>query len=123
MRDFSIAWGSGDAEGAASAYAEDVEWTNAFGDVSRGSEALERKFEQLFTDVDADASEGEETNYQPVSMRFVGSDVAIVHGVTTSRRGSGVDGSDERRVHLTFVMAKQGGEWRIVHQVIMDART
>jgi hypothetical protein len=28
----------------------------------------------------------------------------------------------ERRVHNTFVLAKEEGTWRIVHQMIMDAR-
>lgn len=122
MRDFSIAWGRGDAAGAAAAYASDVEWTNAFGEVIRGSGELQRKLARLFTEDEAAVATGEETSYRPLSLRYIGDDAAIVHGVTTSMRGGAADGSAARRVHLTFVLAKRAGTWKIVHQVIMDAR-
>lgn len=59
---------------------------------------------------------------QPVSLRYVGDEVAILHGVTMSTRGEARSGTGERRVHTTTVLAKEDGAWRIVHQMIMDAR-
>ncbi|HEU0223803.1 MAG TPA: SgcJ/EcaC family oxidoreductase [Steroidobacteraceae bacterium] len=122
MRQFSEARQSGDAERAAAFFAEDVEWTNAFGDVVRGSDNLQKFLGWLFSQDEEGTTEGEATQYRPLSTRYIGDDVAVLHGMTLSTRGEARSGEGPRRVHLTFVLAKQHEEWRIVHQMIMDAR-
>lgn len=49
---FSEAWGRGDAAAVASYYADDAEWTNAFGDVVRGSADLRAFLTWLFAQDD-----------------------------------------------------------------------
>lgn len=122
MRQFSEARQAGDAERAAAFFAEDVEWTNAFGSVVRGSDNLQKFLGWLFSHDEEGTREGEATEYRRVSTRYIGDDVAVVHGMTTSTRGEARSGAGPRRVHLTFVLAKQHEAWRIVYQMIMDAR-
>ena len=58
-----------------------------------------------------------------VSSRYLGTDAAVVHAYTESDWGVNRDGSDLRRVHITYVLEKQNdGQWLIAHQMIMDAR-
>jgi uncharacterized protein (TIGR02246 family) len=121
-RGFSEAWGSGDAVAVASYYADDAEWTNAFGDVVRGSADLQAFLTWLFSQDDEASSAGEKSNSRGISMRYLGGDVAVSHGQTTSTRGEARGGEGNRQVHVTFVWAKVDGEWKIVHQMIMDAR-
>lgn len=122
MQQFGEAWGRGDAEAVAAHYADDAEWTNAFGDVVRGADSLQVFLTELFSQDSDTTATGETMNYRPLSMRYLGDDVAIVHGVTTSTRGEARGGEGERRVHITYVYAREEGAWQIVHQMIMDAR-
>lgn len=122
MLQFAAAWGSGDAEAVVACYADDAEWTNAFGDVVRGSAELEGFLTRMFAEDEDEISAEEQTNARSISLRFLGDDVAVVHGVTISTRGNARSDMSERRVHTTFVAAKEGGTWQIVHQMIMDAR-
>lgn len=116
------AWGSSDPTGVAEVYAADAEWTNAFGVVVRGREALGDYLGWLFAQDSDTISAAESASYRRVSLRYVGKDVAIVHGVTRSNRSGARSGEGERRVHNTYVLAKKGDDWRIVHHMIMDAR-
>lgn len=120
-RGFSQAWARGDAEAVASYYAMDAEWTNAFGDIVRGPADLRTFLTWLFSQND-EASAGEMTNTRGISLRFLAGDVAVVHGQTTSTRGQARGGEGIRHNHVTFVWAVVNREWKIVHQMIMDAR-
>lgn len=122
MRQFSEARQGGDAARTAAFFADDVEWTNAFGDVVRGSDNLQKFLDWLFSQDEKGTTEGEAMKYRPVSIRYLGDDVAVLHGMTLSTRGEARSGEGPRRVHLTFVLAKQNEKWRIVYQMIMDAR-
>ena len=117
-----VAWGSGDASALASIYSEDAEWMNAFGQVRRGSEAIEAYLGDLFEDQDEEMAEFEEQSGSAISLRFIGDDVAIFHGVTRSTRMGALEGAEERRVHNTQVLEKRGDTWMIVHDHISDAR-
>jgi uncharacterized protein (TIGR02246 family) len=122
MGKFSKARASVDAETVASCFAEDVEWTNAFGDVVRGRDNLQKFLERLFSEDDMGTTEGESLGYKPISTRYLGEDVAILHGVTMSTRGASRSGEGIRYVHISFVLEKKNGEWLITYQMIMDAR-
>lgn len=122
MRAFGQARGTNDAKGAAAAFSNDVEWTNAFGDVVRGSDNLEKFLTWLFAGDELGTTQGEGSNYKPISIRYLGDDAAVIHGMTQSTRGPARSGEGPRRVHLTWVVAKENDQWRIVHQQITDAR-
>ena len=116
------AWGQGDATTLASFYSEDAEWMNAFGQIRRGSEAIEDYLGDLFEDQDEEMAEFEEQSGAAISLRYIGDDVAIFHAVTRSTRMGALEGAEERRVHSTQVLEKRGDEWVIVHEHISDAR-
>lgn len=122
MRQFGQARGANDAKGAAAAFAEDAEFTNAFGDVVRGSDNVEKFLTWLFAGDEPGTTQGEGASYRPLSIRYLGDDAAVIHGMTQSTRGEARSGEGARRVHLTWVVAKEDDEWRIVHQQITDAR-
>jgi uncharacterized protein (TIGR02246 family) len=115
-------WAEGNASQVADVYADDADWMNAFGDVRRGREAIKEYLTGLFSFDEADMGESEQANGRMISMRYVGDDVVILHSMTTSVRAGALEGADHRQVHSTSVLAKQNGEWRIVHEHISDAR-
>lgn len=133
MRRFGQAWGTQDVDGAVKAYTEDAEWINAFADVYRGHEALRGQFAWLFERFESGRDEpaGEAKDEAPrpalirgpLSLRYIGDDAAVIHSYTESDWGVNRDGSELRRVHITYVLEKHpDGEWLIAHQMIMDAR-
>jgi len=141
MGRFSRAWGNQDVDGALAAYADDAEWTNAFGDVRRGHAEMRAQFADLFERFESgpepsgederpagSESDAEEVGAEPtmkrgpISLRYIGSDAAVLHYYVESDWGVNRDGSGVRRVYMTYVLEKREGEWLIVHHMIMDAR-
>lgn len=123
LRKFGQAWGSGDAEAAVSTYADNIEWTNAFGVIVKGTDNLKKYFNWLFSrDKEKSGGSSESNNSKLISLRYLGDDVAIYHGITLSDRGQSRSGHGQRRNHVTFVLEKKDGKWKIAHQMIMDER-
>jgi uncharacterized protein (TIGR02246 family) len=122
MRASGQGWAEGDAAVVAEAYSNDAEWMNAFGDVRRGPEAIERYLSGLFEDDDDGMGESEQANGRMISLRYLGDDVAIFHFMTISTRAGALEGADHRQVHTTSILAKANGQWRIVHEHTSDAR-
>ncbi|MEM1381720.1 MAG: SgcJ/EcaC family oxidoreductase [Pseudomonadota bacterium] len=116
------AWAEGDAKMFAKGYADDAEWMNAFGQIRRSASSIEAYLTELFAEAPDGLGEDEAANFVPISMRYVGDNVAIVHFATTSVRAGVLPGADERRVHTTVVMEKRDDGWTIVHEHISDAR-
>ena len=122
LDDYIRAWAAEDVDGLLDAYTDDVEWTNAYGVVLRGKDALAGFLGEMFAVFDATVAAQEAERRQRLSVRFLGDDTAVVHSVTDSERIESRDGDGARRVHVTYVLQKRDGEWRIAHQMIMDAR-
>lgn len=131
MSNYSAAWTRQDVDAVVAVYAEDAEWVNAFGMVYRGHNELRERFKQLFQRFPAPpsakaAKEAASNQDGPppgrVSLRYIGSNAAVVHTFTESRWAGGRDGTDVRRVLVTFVLQKHAGTWKIAHQMIMDVR-
>lgn len=122
MQRLGQAWGSGDADAVAALYAEDAEWTNAFGNVIRSPAELRAFLASMFSQDAPGTSASELSSYRPLSLRYVGDNVAIVHGVVTSTREDARSGEGLRRVHNTYVLTNESGDWQIIHHIIMDAR-
>lgn len=60
---------------------------------------------------------------QPISLRYLGDDVAVFHGFTNGQRGKSVLKDKKLRpTHFLFVMHKQDGQWLFLHKMISDAR-
>jgi len=78
---------------------------------------------RLFPALDASATTEEVETIQPISLRYIGDDVAVIHMYTDSQQSAATDGGeDTRRVHFHLVLEYKAGAWKIVHTAIMDAR-
>ena len=121
---FQTAWSQQDTPAVMKLYAKDIEWINAYARMFRGHKELSQFLDNvLFVHFAASVSQGEVNNMQPISLRYLGDDVAIFHGFTDGLRGKSVlKGKKFRRTHFHFVMHKQEGKWLFVHKTISDAR-
>jgi uncharacterized protein (TIGR02246 family) len=123
MTRLGLATRAGNAADAVTAYAEDAEWTNAFGRVKRDRSELEAFFrDELFSN--RVGIPGRVVNDRVISFRFVGKDVAILHSYNESEGQVSPRGQPMgyRRTHHHFVLGKRAEGWRIVHHVVMDQR-
>ena len=131
MEKLGEGWRTGDAGLVASCYAADAEWTNAFGNVEHGRENIQKYHQWFFkefnlgnanTDAENDPAEDKDKfEGRGISIRYLGDDVAVSHGLTFTAMGKAA-GKELRKIHTTYVLAKQDGKWEIVHQMIMDER-
>ena len=122
LASYDLAWGSEDVEGLIDLYSADAEWTNAYGVVLRGHDALREFLTEMFERFDAAMASTEAENKTYLSTRHLSGTVAVVHAVTESGRTPNRDGAGLRRIHVTYVVEKLGSDWKIAHQMIMDAR-
>ncbi len=114
-------WAERDAELAVSDYAENVDWTNAFGDRFVGKAAFLKGLMNIFG-LDFVMS-GESTDNEFADITFIKPDVAIVRSklVRAGQRTS--DGSlmPDRHINHLRVLKKNDGEWLIVSHLISQA--
>jgi uncharacterized protein (TIGR02246 family) len=126
MNRFGAAWSRGDARTVALAYAEDAEWTNAFGRVKADRLALENFLRtELFVDSTIAGTPGRSVQSRPISFRFLNENTVIIHMYSElegQRSAKGLD-MGYRRTHHTYVLGRLEEGWRIVHHMIMDQRT
>ena len=123
MTRYVSAWRSGNAAAAAAAFAEDAEWTNAFGRVKRDrAELLAFLRDELFGG--QTGTPGRPLAERMISFRYLGADAAILHTYGESEGQLSPRGTPMgyRRIHNTIVLARRPEGWRIVHQMIMDQR-
>lgn len=121
---FREAWSAQDVDALMALHAEDVEWINAYARMFQSATDLERFLaDRMFPNFDPAVARQEMENMKVVSIRYVGDDVAIIHAYTDGNRGpSRNDGETVRRTHMHMVLEHRPEGWRIVHEVIMDAR-
>lgn len=124
LANFKKAWGEQDTAALMTLYADDIEWINAYARMFRGHEHLSLFLENvLFPRFHESVSKKEIANMKPISLRYLGGDVAVFHGYTDGNRGkSTIKGRKYRRTHFHFVMHKREGQWLFVHKTISDAR-
>ena len=121
LQSWSEGWRTKDAQLACSDYADDADWTNAFGMTERGREAICRRLTEVFALPFVTAATSDVVSQD---VRFLGPDVAVV--VTKVRRegqktpaGEALGPRDTRHQR---VLSRAGGKWRIVSHLIADAR-
>lgn len=121
---FKAAWGAGDADALMALHAEDVEWINAFARMFQGKPALSAFIrERLFPQFGPEVARQEAEAMTLISVRYLGDDAAVLHFYLDSPRGpSRIEGQTLRRTHIHLVAARGAEGWRVVHEVIMDAR-
>lgn len=104
-------------------YADDADWTNAFGTTRKGSGEIVSYLESLYADEHFAA--GKPTGPPQASIRFVADDVAVVK-TYIEREGQQTAAGGQlglRRNHSLKVLQRQAGDrWVIVSEIYMDAR-
>jgi uncharacterized protein (TIGR02246 family) len=111
-----------DASGLDDVYAQDADWTNAFGTTKHGRDEIVSYLELLFADEHFGA--GRLVGPPQVSIRFLGDDVAVVKTYIEREGQQSVEGAELpiRRNHSLKVLERQDGRWLIVSEIYMDAR-
>lgn len=117
------AFAARDAEAMRGIYAEDADWTNAFGRSLSGRDAIVAYLGELFAD--PNFSDGEMLGEPQVSVRSVGDDAVAVKIYTRIKGQKTVDGDTlpVRHNHSLKLIGRQDdGSWKIVSEMYMDAR-
>lgn len=121
LESWNAGWAERDAELAVQDYADDIDWTNAFGDRHQGKDALLEALTFIFGLDFVMAGESEGNEYQEV--RFLSEDIALIRSKLT-RTGqqfrSGEVRPDRVIDHLR-VLERRNGEWVIVSHLISQA--
>ena len=102
-------------------YADDADWTNAFGRTKKGRGEIEKYLTDLFK---TPGIRSRTTTPSTVDIRFVRPDVAVVTSsreTTGQRTASGAEYST-RETHDLRVMANQNGRWVVIAHLIMDEK-
>lgn len=121
VESWTVAWESGDWRLATEHYAEDADWTNAFGVTCKSRRELETALAHIFSLPYVMAGRDEVVGHE---IRRVGRDVVLVK-TRVDRSGqltpSGEPLGTRHTTHLR-VFARNNAGWRIVSHLISDAR-
>ena len=115
-------WAESDVELAISDYAEDADWTNAFGDRFEGKAALREGLTFIFN-LDF-VMAGDSADNEFTDLRFLSEDIAIVRSklVRTGQQFSNGEAMPDRQINHLRVYEKRDGRWYIVSHLISQAR-
>lgn len=116
IRDIEARWEAGwnrhDVAAMAATYAPDADAINLAGEWFKGRDAFEKSLEELHSG----KTKGSVWQTGETNIRFLTPEIAIVHVYVNSHGDTNPDGSPmaPRRVILTRVEMKRGGQWLIV---------
>lgn len=126
VQDEIAAWNRGDAVAYSRHFAADGTFTNITGQFFVGYDAFLKQHEVIF------AGRFKQTTLQQdvVSLKFVRPDVAVVEVLTSVAGvaagqlapGTAADPSGRLRTRLLQVVAKQGGDWKVVAYHNVDVK-
>ncbi len=114
-------WAKRDASLAVQDYAEDADWTNAFGDRFQGRDALKKGLEFIFS-LDF-VMAGDSAGNEFADVTFLTPDVAMIRSklVRTGQLTSAGDKMPDRHIHHLRVLQRRDGKWQIVSHLISQA--
>lgn len=115
-------WAQRDVDLAVQDYADDTDWTNAFGDRFQGKQALRDGLEFVFG-LDFVMS-GDSAGNAFEDVTFLGPDVAMVRSqlVRSGQETSTGEAMPDRHINHLRVFQKRDERWLIVSHLISDAR-
>lgn len=122
MESWNEGWRTADASLAVRDYAEDVDWTNAFGDRFQGKRALEDGLAYIFSLDFVMAGTSDESEFKDVTM--VSDSVALIRSQLV-RRGQKTQSGEfmaDRVVNHLRVVVKRDGKWVIKSHLISQAQ-
>ena len=122
FKSWNRGWTEADADLAVQDYAEDTDWTNAFGDRFEGKTALRDGLAYIFSlgFVMAGDSAGNEYN----DVTFLSPDVAMVRSklVRSGQQTSTGEVMPDRHINHLRVYQKRDGRWLVVSHLISQAK-
>ena len=118
---WNLGWAERDAAMAVRDYAEDADWTNAFGDRLQGRDALREGLEYVFSLDFVMTGSSRGNDYADVT--FLSPDIALIRSklVRTGQRVSTGELMPDRHIHHLRVLRRNGERWEIVSHLISQA--
>ena len=115
-------WKEGNAGLAVQAYAEDADWTNAFGDRVIGRDSLRKTLEFIFG-LDF-VMEGDSGENEFADLTFLTPDVALLRSklVRVGQQMRTGETMPDRHNHHLRVYERRAGQWQIVSHLISQAQ-
>ena len=115
-------WAEADAAVAVADYAEDVDWTNAFGDRFQGRTALRKGLEFIFSLGFVMAGDSSDNEFADVT--FPAPDVALIRSklIRVGQRQSDGTVMPDRHINHLRVLRRRQGRWWIVSHLISQAQ-
>ena len=115
-------WAKRDAQLASQDYAEDADWTNAFGMRRIGVDSIRAMLAQVFQLPFVMAGR---TEYEYHDLRFVGPDVALLRSraIRAGQQLPNGQVEEPRRISHLRIFTRRAGNWVIVSHLIADERT
>ena len=120
LADAEEGWNTGDVELATRRYADNADWTNAFGDRVVGRDSLVALLTEILS---LDFVRAGRTEYVFNDVTFLSADVALLRSrsvVRGQRQSDGVPMADRHNDHLR-VFQQRDGTWVIVSHLISQA--
>lgn len=111
-------WMEGNAELAVQDYAEDTDWTNAFGDRFQSKQSLQDGLEHIFSLGFVMAGNSAGNEYADVT--FLSADIAMVRSklVRVGQETSTGETMPDRHINHLRVLERRGDRWLIVSHLI-----
>lgn len=113
-------WETKDVDLSLKYYADDTDWTNAFGDRVQSKEELQQLLETIFG---LDFVMAGENDYGENEITFLNDSIATARSLNVRKNQKWPDGSkmDDRHINHLRVYKNINGEWLIVHHMISQA--
>jgi uncharacterized protein (TIGR02246 family) len=124
VQDETNAWNQGDAAAYSNRFAAGGTFTNIRGQFFTGHAAFLKQHEMIFQGIFKHTTLQQDI----VSLEFVSPDVAVVEtltsvsGVAQTAPGTVADAKGRLRTRLLQVVARQGGEWKVVAYHNVDVK-
>lgn len=115
-------WAERDAALAVQDYAEDADWTNAFGDRFQGRDALKEGLDFIFSLNFVMAGDSAGNEYEDVT--FLTPDIALIRSklVREGQQFQNGETMPDRHINHLRVLERRKGEWKIVSHMISQAQ-
>lgn len=121
IANWDAGWKEFNAELASQDYADDADWTNAFGRSRKGKAEIQKFLVGVFARPEM---RSRRTTPSTVSIRFPRPDVAVVSSTreTVGQKTVGGQEYPTRKTHDLRVFVREGDRWAIVSHLIMDEK-
>ena len=122
LESWNRGWAERNAELAVQDYAEDTDWTNAFGVRFRGRDELRKGLEFIFGLDFVMAGDSGGNEFEEVT--FLGPETALIRSklVRVGQETREGQSMKDRHIHHLRVLQKRQGQWLVVSHLISQAK-